>query len=362
MSTINGEHGSTSRQRDAKDKGKGIASENATPARATAPEESRPDDVMQQKSHPTRIAESGTSLAKSLLSGHLGVNHLPQYTSSTTSKAGPSQRDNHGGQSLEESSLSSSSRPTVPSASDRTFRSSHVQDHVAQQESAFSNFLDGVDGLDVAPQSVGSSNRNTTQWPISQVHEDGVNQRTLSKEQPSSTTSHQEADIDRQEAQDGAAVVDILSEYHEEPPADDPEPSLSEEEVEKVRKALFGGQHGKESNPRDWDHALNFIPDFVRPDQDRDHSHASSNREKSEETYSTLGLSHSPEASRVWVEQWEDVLSRYTDEVWGDLLPLVGKAKKELQELEKAPVLGDNVSSTKAFDRLRQILSQIRGV
>ena len=53
---------------------------------------------------------------------------------------------------------------------------------------------------------------------------------------------------------------------------------------------------------------LNLIPDFGVDDQQRPGE---------------------PLASPMYLSQWADVLNSYTDEVWGDLLPVVKQVKQE---------------------------------
>jgi hypothetical protein len=56
-----------------------------------------------------------------------------------------------------------------------------------------------------------------------------------------------------------------------------------------------------------------------------------------------------------WFSEWNDVLSGYTDEVWGELLPEVRVAKKELEEAKT----GSGSLDTKAIARLKMILGHV---
>lgn len=334
---------------EGKGKGKDVAPESgSSPPVATPGQQSDPPEGT--RSLVARIADSGSSLASSFFSSRPGAEDLTQYAAGGSGKAGPAQQQGYATRTLGEAS-SSGYQPRVEDArSGAVFRPGHVQEHVAQQEAAFSEFLDGADPMELAPGLASDS--------LQTLDSDNVfDQLRRQGEVMRATAEHAGRDISHQEADDGAAVVDLLSRYEEEPPDYDQDPSLSEKEIEQLRTALFGdAQGGSGKSPAlDWDHALNFIPDFVRPDQSGD-----LNMEKAEETYSALGVTHSPEASRIWVEQWEDVLSRYTDEVWGDLTPLVRTAQKELQELEKPREPEAELPSTKALSRLRQILGHVR--
>jgi len=62
------------------------------------------------------------------------------------------------------------------------------------------------------------------------------------------------------------------------------------------------------------------------------------------------------EAREHWREQWEGVLTAYTDEVWGGLLPLVKQAR---QEMEGARVDGLVSEKPTALRRLEAILSHL---
>lgn len=65
----------------------------------------------------------------------------------------------------------------------------------------------------------------------------------------------------------------------------------------------------------------------------------------------------SEEAKGKWIEQWEDVLSRYQDEVWGNMLPLVKEAKEEIKENKETHGTEDH--QPKALRRLGMVLGHI---
>ncbi|KAF2436562.1 hypothetical protein EJ08DRAFT_674448 [Tothia fuscella] len=56
-----------------------------------------------------------------------------------------------------------------------------------------------------------------------------------------------------------------------------------------------------------------------------------------------------------WVDAWDSVLNGYTDEVWGDLLPVVQEAKTQLEEVRAG---ASTVDST-AVARLKMILGHV---
>jgi hypothetical protein len=59
-------------------------------------------------------------------------------------------------------------------------------------------------------------------------------------------------------------------------------------------------------------------------------------------------------ASPISISHWGDVLNRYTDDVWGDLLPVVEKVKKQLDDAKS----GANLDA-KAIERLRMVLKHV---
>jgi len=62
-------------------------------------------------------------------------------------------------------------------------------------------------------------------------------------------------------------------------------------------------------------------------------------------------------STQVWRAQWASVLTRYTDEVWGNLLPLVVDARAEV----KAAVESEGSEEPVALRRLRAVLGHLRG-
>lgn len=147
---------------------------------------------------------------------------------------------------------------------------------------------------------------------------------------------------------DGSAVLELLST----PDELDKVYSITEDDysgdtrvAETLHNALF---KGPSSRNVPWDHLLNFNPSFVgTPKGDRIEAH------------NQLGTGDIDEARRMWVNQWRDVLSSYTDEVWGALEPLVEAAR---QEVEASDVVGiDTVGAKGALGRLRMILAHVRG-
>lgn len=159
-------------------------------------------------------------------------------------------------------------------------------------------------------------------------------------------------DITAQESVDGAAVLDLLDGPNDELDgvligAEDPEAQddiLTPEATAKLRKALFSS-HAHSSGSR-WEDLLNFNPEFL----------SRLDAEAGFERQLHMGTSDAAEARDIWVHQWSDVLSAYTDQVWGDLEPLIAEARKEVEAAGAG-----TVPETQALDRLRQILAHVRG-
>ncbi|KAH7326767.1 hypothetical protein B0I35DRAFT_475380 [Stachybotrys elegans] len=157
------------------------------------------------------------------------------------------------------------------------------------------------------------------------------------------------AAISSQEARDGAEVSYILS---AEVGADETmdvgdDAAMTPDTAASLRHALFDGM------PRSsglWDDLLNFRPSFLEGRDGR-----------SEESRLHMGTSDTSSAANIWLLQWNEVLNNYTDEVWGDLGPLVAQAKHEVAELVTRQPEKIETPDTPAINRLRQILGHVRG-
>ena len=155
------------------------------------------------------------------------------------------------------------------------------------------------------------------------------------------------------EATDGAAVADILSQpeaYSMLPAVEEQDEIISPDVDANIRAALFNtGSSGR----LPWDHLLNFTPSFISaPD-------SSEQPEKYQaERAAHLGAVDQGEVAEMWLRGWSDVLSSYTDEVWGDLGALVQAAKHEVEELSTD---GTGRTETPALSRLKMILGHVRG-
>ncbi|KAG6315196.1 hypothetical protein E4U22_008065 [Claviceps purpurea] len=149
----------------------------------------------------------------------------------------------------------------------------------------------------------------------------------------------------KQRSLDGIDVVELLSRPERcEPPPRLEYDELTSVEAARLHEALFGSEI-----PRPvWDQLLDFDADFcVRPET------------SSEECKAHMGTPNVKEARSIWLQQWSDVLSSYTNEVWGDLGSLAKDAEREIENSEQ-----DNVASNAgliALERLRLVLAHMRG-
>lgn len=138
--------------------------------------------------------------------------------------------------------------------------------------------------------------------------------------------------LQRQEAMDGAGVLELLDKPHELDgalgawTAEEVEEQLTPEERERLRKALFTNDRAAPS----WDKLL----------------------EPSEPP--------AGEGSIMFDQEWKDVFATYTDDVWGDLGPLAAAARAEVigEPDEPRPV---PAKDPQALARLRLVLAHLRG-
>ncbi len=218
-------------------------------------------------------------------------------------------------------------------ASGGSFRSSRAPEKNTSREPGFSTFLDHTGRLEPAENDIGSSQRLDPQEP--QLH----HHRQISAEAANMM-------------EDGLEVVGLLDSDYVELVDKDLQMTLLVGEQATLRRALFqdDGQWKRKPVGDCHEDNLNFFPDFLL-------NSAGTGRDMSDH----LGITDPDNARVVWVRHWKDVLSSYTDEVWGNLSPLVGKAHEELRALSESP--GDISSSEAgALRRLQQILAHVRGV
>ncbi|KAI2625130.1 hypothetical protein GGS21DRAFT_308977 [Xylaria nigripes] len=303
-------------------KGKGKAKDDAITPSLISPKDVSPPNVTRSSPHPesalARVAMSSASLTSSIMSsrspGQYSANILP------SSKPESSRASQHSATVLQETTLvTHDGPPNVPSTLGNTFRSTNIHTRTNGQDNSFSSFLG------TTKDSSGPSGANN-----------------LDQTRTSHVTHGVAAAMN-----DGSEVVNLLeTQLIEEDYDDDYRLHITAEEVSALRKALFGD---KPSTGTGWNDVLNFVPDFI--------SHGDG-APAYRQLANHLGVSDTAEARDVWFAQWGDVLSSYTDEVWGDLGPLVAAARQEIQRISNSPE--GTTHQLNAVRRLQQILTHMR--
>ncbi|KAH7413291.1 hypothetical protein BKA64DRAFT_660719 [Cadophora sp. MPI-SDFR-AT-0126] len=297
------------------------------------------DSSTQDSSSPSllsRVAASATGLTRNAFITP-NANEFNQQAASALSNSNKPQTIPNAGASSNtwaESSRASQALPKTQ-ASSSGVRTGHSEQHAQLSENEFSNFLDGIDSF-VPSESFGNI-------PVSETSKgfDGAWELSRNAQQP----THNPASwtVTEQERHDGSEVLAILSDpsaldsQTEEPPPlfEDDENydwGLTPAQITKLRELTKDilpapPQHANSSihNP------LNLLPDFQGQEGAREQ----------------------------FVEEWEGVLNRYADEVWGGLAPLVREARKEVEDAKSDPVGDERRREMKAVRRLGAILGHL---
>ncbi|KAG4435485.1 hypothetical protein IFR05_009024 [Cadophora sp. M221] len=302
-------------------------------------DEPKLDSSYQNPSSPSllsRVAASATGLTRDAFTTH-NPNELNQQAAAALSNSNKSQTLSNpttSSTAWAESSRASQAQP-VSQASSSGLRTGHNEQHARTSESEFSNFLDGIDSF-VPSESFGNI-------PISETSNNFDEAWELSRD--SHLPLHEPANrtVTKQEQQDGSEVLAILSDpsaldsqMEGPPPLDEDDENydwgLTPAQITKLRELTkdilsVPPQHAKSSV----DNPLNLLPDFQ-------------GQEGAREQY---------------VEEWEGVLNRYADEVWGGLAPLVREAKKEVEEAKANQGRENEGNEMRAVRRLGAILGHL---
>lgn len=284
----------------------------------------------------SRVGRSAASLSQSVLHGKSAASDVADLSSS--GKAGPS--SNNKRPALGETSFFPVSTAGT-SGNTGGFRSADADAHAAAGEAAFSDFLDGT------PTFIATEPAGLTQaWQRASGGASGV-------PGPQVTTRREDAySVAEQQAQDGVEVVRLLSQVTEEAPTLEQGPTISEEEMRNLRQALFEEGGPGQISATDWNNILNFVPDFLLGEDD------GSGLEAPENSHMNLGVTEPAEAGQIWLEQWNRVLTGYTDEVWGDLGSLVEEARTEVARMRDTK--DEQAAGAPAVRQLRLILTRVR--
>lgn len=303
----------------------------------------------------SRIANSTVGLASSMLSGTPNSSVL---AGSISGQKGASSSTAGGF----ESKLGERSLPIqkdIPGSS--SFRATEAHFHSAVEEAAFSDFLDSADEL-TAP-TPGPHDLETA-W---QYH--------LPSETSPGNPQYGFPSVSEQQKHDGQDVVALL--LQDEGKFELPEEEvILPEEMESIRKALFGNSNAVKQMSALTD-PMNFIPDhlqgpevekyvqmyMMKKDQERESGQKLPYGSDVMRQEMEAGDAQDEEARQTfaWLEQWDDVLTSYMDEVWGDFEGLLKQARVEYEEVQKAEENQEAPPETPALRRLRAILGHLRG-
>ena len=312
------------------DKGKGRAHSDE------AADQARPDGP-QDPSIISRVAASATSLARSALANPNGK-ELSQSSAAALANSGKGHASSTGGGSAwAESSKTSQQLVSQPNLSN-AFRPTQNEEHIRKSEDELSSFLDGIDTFKPS-QNLGSEHHESL--------DSGFGQAWTRSQASLNTTSSKPVGyqtVAEQELHDGEEVLAVIS-----VPQDMDIPFEASEDNENYNWGLTHEQISQlramttdifpppePHQPINPNNPLNLIPHV----DDTDFINANSQA-----------------AVDTWREQWQDVLTRYTDEVWGGLLPLVKEARKEIEGLQS----GDEPTvQPKALRRLGAVLGHLR--
>ncbi|KAI5920779.1 hypothetical protein F4810DRAFT_398632 [Camillea tinctor] len=310
MNTMDQDNTNMGEAKDIKGKGKELNSENEDIPTLSG-QSSKPDPLL------ARLASSTAKLTSGLIARQPDTNYMNDVL--TSGKPGTSTSTSQPTRTTAQETSAYEHNTARPS-SKHTFKSIHVQEDENQEEADFSRFLHHTSGLDqTRPQ---------------QVETTGFSQQASYGALYSMN--------------DGQEVVRMLDSDYEEVVTEEADISMTRDEQRALRQALFSedGKMGKA-----WKDVLNFVPEFL---SDNNSSAAYSGLSDH------LGVPDPEQAREIWITQWKDVLSSYTDEVWGDLSDLVGRAQEELQTIT-TPQEQDRPTGLQALRRLQQILAHVRG-
>ena len=282
----------------------------------------------------SRVAASASGLARSTFAPPRSSDLRESAAVLGNAGKGRPSSGGSGNSSWAESSRSST-QTTHQAGGPSEFRTGHNEEHVWQSENEFSSFLDGIESF-TPSEHFGDYGR-----PGGGIG-DGLDE-SWQRAQPTGHSVSSKAAfniVSEQEYHDGDEVLAILSDpLHdpfETPLADDVnyDWGLSAEQISQLRamtKDLLPPPNSHMVPSAD--NHLNLIPKF-----EDDNGQAIPTKE-------------------AWGEQWEGVLTRYTDEVWGDLLPIVKDARREIQDIRNDP---SSVEQPKSLRRLVAILGHLK--
>jgi hypothetical protein len=214
-------------------------------------------------------------------------------------------------------------------------KAGHSEEHVRQSEEEFSSFLDGIDSFSASGPS-GTIGVDSYKDIGSTWGEAWARAQTIEAHEVTASTPRS-GEVVEQEKKDGQEVLDLLSSpgwiNHElEPPSGDEDTEgydwgLSHDQISQIRAMTQHLKVPEAHSACGIENPLNLIPNL------------------------------DAEGRVQWIEQWEGVLTRYADEVWGGLLPLIKEARKEIEEIQHDGTVSEKPT---ALRRLEAILSHLQ--
>ncbi len=373
---------------DSKGKGKAKASDEVEDGtRAPAPPQS--NNILE------RVAASASGLARSAFAAP-NSNELNNVSNSAVAGAGKAQQPSSSGDNF---AYAETPRPAQAGPSPQTqygapasFRSTHPEQHAEAAKAEFSSFLDSIPSfVPSAPTESFEETWHASNRPLSPEAErayatslEHTKKRFPQAVEASAYTgslnwvdefrspapaaqarTNRFKTVAEAEAHDGQDVLNILGDVGSKE-LDYYEPQRIEDEIEdwklgpeqvgfmrRLATELLPARDARDGHKeRDMTDPANLLPSQLN------HEKAEwLPEEYAQDSYSHFGQVASPEeAQKLWVEQWEGVLSRYQDEVWGGLLPLVKQAKEEIKEIHD----GTADSRPAALRRLDLVLGHFR--
>lgn len=311
-----------------------------------------------------RVSASATGLAQSAFAAP-ARNELSDAESAALTGVGKGHQAGGSSGSWAESSRinQQSGLPTPQILSLLSIRAGHKEEHIRDVESGFSSFLDGIDSFTPSSEPLDKSDPSSHERALDVLPEHasiltGI-RRDLAEEVRYNT-------VDEQQQHDGDAVLSILlypstTLDHLEALSVEEEAfnlDLTDQQISRFRELIDDlfpppNQH----IPTPIEHPLNLLPHVVSASTTSDPTISLDTTPEEFHTY--FGDVPRNEARQMWIEQWEGVLTKYTDEVWGNLLPLVVEAREEVKAIkEDKPTT--TLEQSKALRRLRLVLDHVR--
>lgn len=310
------------------DKGKGKDKSSASKQTPNSKEDEDPSML-------SRIAASANGLTRNISSGPSN-NDSMVASLANSGKGHSSSSSGSTASTWTANSIKQNPNHVLPNGL-ASVKSGHSEEHERVSEQEFASFLDGIDTFTPSEPSgtmgVDSYKDIGATWGQAWAHAQTIEpQESVSSAAPNRTVAEQEA-------QDGQEVLDLLSstgwiskEFEALPEDQAPEDytwGLSPEQISQIKIMTRHLGIPVSHMGVDINHPLNLVPELDT--ESREHW--------------------------KWIVEWEGVLTRYSDEVWGSLLPLVQEARQEVEEIREQYTIPERPTAVR---RLEAILGHLR--